>query len=82
MAALLVKDGQLKTHHKHHYKIQGQLALTGLLWCDLVVGSGSGSPFVQRVEFDKDLWELTMRLPQEDESKQRQSMPLICFRCI
>ncbi|XP_064457136.1 uncharacterized protein LOC135367975 [Ornithodoros turicata] len=54
--ALFLKDGKLKHTHKYYYQIQGQLALSGLLWCDLVVDSGSGAPFVQRIPFNQELW--------------------------
>ncbi|CAN7943520.1 unnamed protein product [Ixodes hexagonus] len=51
-----LKDGVLKSNHKNNLQIQGQLAITGLKWCDLVVDSGCQDPMVQRVPFDELLW--------------------------
>ncbi|XP_040063788.1 uncharacterized protein LOC120838099 [Ixodes scapularis] len=41
--------------HKHYYQVTGQLALTGLEWCDLVVDSAKDC-WVTRVPFDEALW--------------------------
>jgi len=57
-----VVDGkpQLKVNAKSGYyaQIQGQLALSGLPWCDFVVIlTGSGNIHVQRIYFDVLYWE-------------------------
>ena len=56
-----VVDGkpQLKVNHKSGYyaQIQGQLALSGLPWCDFVVFlTGSRNIHVQRIYFDVLYW--------------------------
>lgn len=51
-----LKDGVLKSNHKNNLQIQGQLAITGLKWCDLVVDCGCEHPMVQRVLFDEQIW--------------------------
>ena len=36
-----MKDGQtlkLKRHHSYYTQVQGQLAVTGLQWCDFLCG--------------------------------------------
>ena len=48
---------RLKINYKQGYyaQVQGQLALSGLPWCDLVVHlSGSHSLSVERLYFDAD----------------------------
>ena len=60
-----VVDGQprLKVNHKSGYyaQIQGQLALSGLPWCDFVVFlTGSRNINVQRIYFDALYWEQTL----------------------
>ena len=57
-----VVDGkpQLKVNHKSGYyaQIQGQLALSGLPWCDFVVFlTGSRNIHAQRIYFDVLYWE-------------------------
>lgn len=50
------KEGKLSERHKYYYQIQGQLGVTGLTWCDLVVDSG-GDIYVERITFDSQVWE-------------------------
>ncbi|XP_077548147.1 uncharacterized protein LOC144160941 [Haemaphysalis longicornis] len=50
------KEGKLSERHKYFYQIQGQLGVTGLTWCDLVVDSG-GDIYVERIMFDAQVWE-------------------------
>lgn len=45
----------LKENHSHYYQIQGQLALTGLPFCDLLVDSGQ-EIFLQRIYFNQEEW--------------------------
>lgn len=50
---------RLKRDHKQGYyaQVQGQLALSGLPWCDFVVYlSGSHSLHVERICFNADYW--------------------------
>lgn len=49
------EDQSVDTNHKHYYQMTGQLALTGLGWCDLVVDWGKDC-FVTRVPFNDELW--------------------------
>ena len=54
---------KLRTDDKQGYyaQIQGQLALSGLPWCDFVINlSGSRSLFVQRINFDPTYWNNTL----------------------
>ncbi|KAL1469490.1 hypothetical protein MTO96_025009 [Rhipicephalus appendiculatus] len=50
------KDGKLNYRHNYFYQIQGQLGITGLTWCDLVVDS-TRDIYVERVMFDTRVWE-------------------------
>lgn len=54
---------RLKRDHKQGYyaQVQGQLALSGLPWCDFVVYlSGSHTLCVERISFDTDYWNNTL----------------------
>ena len=54
---------RLKRDHKQGYyaQVQGQLALSGLPWCDFVVYlSGSHTLCVERISFDPDYWNNTL----------------------
>ena len=54
---------KLRTDDKQGYyaQIQGQLALSGLPWCDFVMYlSGSGSLSVERIRFDPTYWNNTL----------------------
>ncbi|XP_077493425.1 uncharacterized protein LOC144104352 [Amblyomma americanum] len=53
--ASYLKNGVLKPTHKYFYQVQGQMALTGLSWCDFVVDNGTDCTF-QRITFDSSLW--------------------------
>ena len=60
-----IVDGkpQLKINHKSGYysQVQGQLALSGLTWCDFVVFlTGSRNIHVQRIYFDAAYWMQTI----------------------
>ena len=46
---------ELKKDHPYYYQVQGQLGLTGLKWCDLVVFFQKGS-IIQRIKFDELFW--------------------------
>lgn len=47
--------GELKKNHNFYFQIQGQLALAGLRWCDLVADCGD-ELFIERVAFNEDVW--------------------------
>lgn len=49
----------LKLYHEYYYQIQGQLAITGVEWCDFVVwlGNGPGQIHVQCITYDVIFWE-------------------------
>lgn len=44
---------KLKHNHKYYHQVQGQLALTGLEWCDFVIWTLGGIS-VERIYFDAD----------------------------
>jgi len=44
---------KLKHNHKYYHEVQGQLALTGLEWCDFVIRTLWGISF-ERIYFDAD----------------------------
>lgn len=46
----------LKKKHIYFYQVQGQMALSGIKWCDFIVYT-SRSIFIQRINFDKNAWE-------------------------
>ena len=51
-------DFSLKKSHFYYAQVQGQLALTGLPWCDFCVYlSDSNEMCVDRIHFDSDFWE-------------------------
>ena len=49
-------DGTLKRSHDYYYQVQGQLAMTGLEWCDFVVWTPH-TLHVERIFFDSVFWE-------------------------
>ena len=52
-----VVNGQLEidTSHAYFYQIQGQMAVCGIDWCDLVVWTPKGTA-VQRIRRDSEFW--------------------------
>ena len=47
----------LKKNHAYYAQVQGQLAITGLTWCDFCVYlSESNEMCVDRIEFDPNFW--------------------------
>ena len=46
---------RLKRNHEYFYQVQGQMAISGISWCDFVVFTYKGI-FVERVLFSKDFW--------------------------
>ncbi|XP_065293536.1 uncharacterized protein [Dermacentor albipictus] len=50
----------LKREHEYYYQLQGQMAVTGLSWCDFVVwtnaASIASSLHVERIFFDEAMW--------------------------
>lgn len=59
-ANFIQKDKAVKSSHNHYHQITGQLALTGLGWCDLVVDWGKDC-WVTRIPFNSKLWVDTMQ---------------------
>jgi len=45
----------LKRNHRHHHQVQGEMAITGLTWCDFVVWTNAthNNLFVERIHFDQ-----------------------------
>ena len=60
-------DGKvlLKQNHSYYYQVQGCLATLALKWSDFVVFTKKDL-HIERIYFDKELWEKTM-LPQLSE---------------
>lgn len=54
-----LKDGCLDVNHNYYYQIVGQLGISGLQWCDFVCDWGHDC-FVQRIQFDNELWQNRM----------------------
>lgn len=50
---------RLKRNHAYYFQVQGQMALSGLGWCDFVVYTFQ-SLFVERIMFDSRLWNEVM----------------------
>ena len=50
------KTLKLKLNHQYYYQIQGQMAITERLWCDIVIYTQKGIS-VERIQFDSNLWE-------------------------
>lgn len=46
---------KLKQNSSHYYQIQGQLALTGLSWCDYLVDGGNEFN-IERIHFNPQFW--------------------------
>ena len=53
----------LKDTHRYFTQVQGQLAVTGLPWCDFVVWTGPGRMSCERIFFDEALWKETLLPP-------------------
>ncbi|XP_037501046.1 uncharacterized protein LOC119374915 [Rhipicephalus sanguineus] len=61
----IFQDGEaiLKRDHHYFYQVQGQMAVTGHKWCDLVLWVESGNPTephqinAERIDFDLNFWE-------------------------
>lgn len=47
---------KLKPGHKYYYQVQGQMALTGMKWCDFVIWTLGGIS-VERIVFSDECWE-------------------------
>ncbi len=50
---------RLKMKHKYFHQVQGQMAVTGMPWCDFVVWTPHGL-HVERIFFDKAVWDQRM----------------------
>ena len=70
----------LKQSHSYFAQVQGQLALTGLPWCDFCVYlSDSNEMWVDRIHFDPDYYALPFIVVQAKtvESCSRNNQPLV-----
>ena len=56
----LVKESSgyihLSKDHAFYYKVQGQLACTGYMWCDFVIMTHSGHIYIERITSDASFW--------------------------
>lgn len=50
-----LKCGKLRQAHKFFFQVQGQMALTGLEWCDFIVDNGTDC-VVEKIDFSWNLW--------------------------
>ena len=48
---------QLKRSHKYYTQINGQMAITGITQSYFVVWTTQGPPFIEKIYFDKSLWD-------------------------
>ena len=46
---------QLKSSHQYYYQIMGQMALSGLRWCDFIVWTPNDM-HIERIKFDCDVF--------------------------
>ena len=46
----------LKTEHEYYAQVQGQLAITGVAWCDFIVYTFKGMS-IERITFDQQFWD-------------------------
>ena len=53
-----LSDGKvtLKKNHKHYYQVQGQMALSKVLWCDFMIYTFKNY-CIQRIRFDSEFWD-------------------------
>lgn len=49
------KQCKLKENHMYYSQVQGQMGITGAMWCDFIVYTKVGL-YVQRISFDPDFW--------------------------
>ncbi|XP_020898142.1 uncharacterized protein LOC110236926 [Exaiptasia diaphana] len=80
----LNEDGNfyLKSEHRSGYfaQVQGQLALTGLEWCDFCVYlSQSNEMCVDRIYFDQDYWSQEL-FPKLKEFYMKHALPFLVER--
>ena len=52
---------RLKRSHKYYFQVQGQMALTGMKWCDFVVWTLGGIS-VERIMFSEECWDMFQKL--------------------
>ena len=50
-----VSECKLKEDHSYYAQVQGQMAVTGARWCDLIVYTSKGI-YIQRILFDPVFW--------------------------
>ena len=46
---------KLKTNHKYFYQVMGQMAITGIHWCDIFIKCRSDY-HLERIRFDNESW--------------------------
>lgn len=81
----------LKETHSYYIQVQGQLAITGLTWCDFCVFvSESNEICVHRIQFDLNFWtdKLLPKLKQfyinyglkfiADRATDEDNCPMLC----
>lgn len=47
---------RLKESHPYYAQVQGQMGVTGAMWCDFIVYTNVGI-YVQRIPFNSHFWE-------------------------
>ncbi|XP_070562483.1 uncharacterized protein [Ptychodera flava] len=48
-------DVQMKKNHQYYAQIQGQMAIVGAKWCDLMIYTYAGY-YLKRIDFDQNYW--------------------------
>jgi hypothetical protein len=69
---------KLKSSHSYFYQVLGQMALTGLTWCDFFVKCRQDY-HMERIHFDSDKW-LDMKMSL-DKFYFEFLLPAICSKC-
>lgn len=59
---------ELKHTHAYYSQVQGQMAITGRKWCDLVIYTEKGIS-IERIRFSAEFWNNTL-------------LPKCCIYCI
>lgn len=74
--AYVADEIKLKRNHNYFYQVQGQMAISGIKWCDFVVYTFE-SIFVERIAFDETLWCNNM-LPSLLQFYRNYGLPFLC----
>ena len=65
----------LKRDHQYYDQVQGQLAVSGLEWCDFVVFTNVGIN-IERIKFNEQYWRQTL-FPKLTEFYLNHALPYL-----